>query len=262
MNGPSQVSDHTQFDSRGLEKGRLASVYVDNISHTTVTFDYPYSEKYSRLKNDTTDPEGASQTKSEMEALVERICQEGIAAGMPSFQTEYAIRELLMNATQYAGTREPCEQITRVGIEWIVDANESDPCLILAISNPVPALFNPAKYSNTPFSELVGDDNQGHVNLLTLPGFVKPGTLLTYRWNTPAEETITCKLSYYNENDPDQPHLKEEATPSIRIAVSKSNNLGSTLPYSTEQFLQDVADRAPTTQVTARCVIGPSPKET
>jgi hypothetical protein len=258
MNGPSEVNGPRKVgsDSVDLRNACLAGVEVGRISWNRASFGYPFSAKYTRLEGSKL----ADDTKRAIEDVVSRIIGKGKDTLNAEYLTELVLTELVRNASQYAGVDQDSTRTNHVEIEWIVDANENDPCLILAISNSTPCLFNPAKYSNTPFDDLPLENNQGHLNLLAIPGMVKPGTHLTYRWETTSSEVITCSMSYFGENDPDLPEIKEEATPAIRITVSKCNSGGATIPYSTEQFLQDIADGLPTTRVTATCVIGRVPE--
>ena len=254
MDGPGSVNGPRKVvsDSVGLTNARPAGVEVGRISWNRASFDYPFSAKYTRLEGSKI----ADDTKRAIEDVVSRIIGEADDALNTPNHMEFVLSELVRNASQYAGVEQGSARTNHVDIEWIVDANESDPCLILAVSNSTPYLFNPAKYSNTPFEEIPLDDNQGHLNLLAIPGMVQPGTQLTYRWETTSSEAITCKMSYFGENDPDRPKTHEVATPSIRITVSKYDSRGAPSPYSTEQFLRDVANGLPTTRVTATCVIG------
>jgi hypothetical protein len=254
MNGPSEVNGPRKVgsDSVDLTNARLAGFEVGRISWNRASFDYPFSAKYTRLEGSKL----ADDTKRAIEDVVSRIIGKAIDTLNTTDHTEFVLTELVRNASQYAGVDQDTTRTNHVEIEWIADANENEPCLILAISNSTPCLFNPAKYSNTPFEDLPLDNNQGHLNLLAIPGMVKPGTHLTYRWETKTSEVITCAMSYFEENDTDRPEIHEVATPAIRITVSKRNSGGATIPYPTEQFLQDVAQGLPTARVTVTCVIG------
>ena len=249
MIGPSHENTTT------VDTARLSSYRAGKISWNTLVLDYPFSEKYTRLETITDNSGAAARTKTQIEEVIERICQDCIRIGIDAFATRWALVELLTNATQYAGVTEGEDRRTLVSLEWVLDEIESDPCLILAVSNTIPTLFNPAKYSNTSFTETLGENNQGHMNLVFLVGKMKEGCSLSYQWKTPIGEGIRCALSLYRETDPDRPEAKDEFSPPMRITASKYDSRGDAVPYLTEQFLRDV-NKVPTTEVTATCIIG------
>ena len=249
MIGPSHENTTT------VDTARLSSYRAGKISWNTLVLDYPFSEKYTRLETIADNSGAAARTKAQIEEVIERICQDSIRCGIDAFATRWALVELLTNATQYAGVTEGEDRRTLVSLEWVLDEIESDPCLILAVSNTIPTLFNPAKYSNTSFTETLGENNQGHMNLVFLVGKMKEGCSLSYQWKTPIGEGIRCALSLYRETDPDRPEAKDEFSPPMRITASKYDSRGDAVPYLTEQFLRDV-NKVPTTEVTATCIIG------
>jgi hypothetical protein len=249
------MTSPSQENVKSLDSGRLTSHHVGKISVNRIGFDYPFSEKYTRLETVTENSEAAARTKAQIEEVIERICQDSSRCGIDTFATQWALVELLTNATQYAGVPEGSDRRAYVDFESVLDENESDPCLIIAVSNSVPTLFNPAKYSNTSYAETLGENDQGHINLTFLVGKLKDGCSLSYRWTTPNGESIRCALSRYEESDPDRPETKDEYSPPMKITASKCDAFGRAVPYSTEQFL-NVVDKVPTTEVTATYILG------
>jgi hypothetical protein len=262
MNGPSTVAEartnNIASDRKEFDGGSLSSLKVGKSSRDTLRFDYRFlGKKYTELKSVETQSELALETEARTTDFIEIGCLKGNAIGINDFRTRWVSTELGNNAFAHCGVGEHSREIPQVELELVVTQNENDVSLILAFSNSIPSLFNPAKYANTGHEKLPPDYHQGHMGLTSLIGMVKPGTFLTYRWDTASSEVITCKMSYFEENDPDRPELPEEtATPAIRLTVTKCNNRGSDLPYSTEQFLQDVATGLPTTRVTVTAIIG------
>jgi len=120
--------------------------------------------------------------------------------------------------------------------------------LTIAVSNPVPKLFNPAQYCNLPleefFSAREGGSN-GHSAVTVFVGYLTPGNKLYYLWDLPDGGRIVSSVSEC-ASDPDSTDIMYPLT----VEVSRYDGDGREVPYSIEEFRNDVAAGLETQTVT------------
>ena len=167
------------------------------------------------------------------------------------------ITELLQNATQYGKISDQADCAGLIRVKWQFSPDSEDDCLTLAISNPATKLFNPAKYCNLKIEEYlscVADGSNGHAAVSTLVAYLGCGRALCYLWDLTDGGKIVCSLSAINPEAADaaaaEITIPDDIVMPVKVSVSKYSNDGDSMPYTTDEFLRDVASGLRTETVT------------
>ena len=225
--------------------------------------DYPFAAGYQDLGSveDAPDGEGALVSDSSsaehlsaqlvrqsIEAGIAELIAQGEKFGFPRGRCEWIVTELLQNATQYGALSAQSANAGLVRFAWNFEGNADSATLTIAVSNPVPKLFNPAQYCNLPMEEFVltlESGNNGHSAVPVFVGYLTPGHKLYYLWDLPDGGRIVGSVSDCASN----PESADVMYP-LTLEVSRYDQDGGEVPYSIEQFHQDVATGLETQTVT------------
>jgi anti-sigma regulatory factor (Ser/Thr protein kinase) len=196
--------------------------------------------------------------RSRLIGYVDEIIAEASGAEINEQKAKWAVTELLTNATQYARLSENNDRAGLIRLEWRITRDKSAPSLALAISNPCPTLFDPTRYalmSIADFYSMEPSTTNGHLGTIALVGYLQPHSHLSYVWELPNEERISCALQLIQESDSDKPLNFEEIMKPVRVGVAKFGPHNEPLSYSREDFYRDVQNGLRTRTVSVSCII-------
>ena len=209
----------------------------------------------------------ASLLREKINAQIQGITSVISAYPALAFRAEWALTELLTNATQYGRLTPETPRVGLVRLAWEVAHEPAGPTLALAVSNPCYRMFNPGLYPLSTLSELISLNSQScnaHMGTITLLGYLHSGTCLSYVWHTSTGEVIKVGLSPMQEDSSSEQLVDERTSEpteeppmsNITIQAEKYSETNDLLPYSFEEFLADVEKGLPVQSLTVACVIG------
>jgi hypothetical protein len=204
----------------------------------------------------------AAQLKSRFDDVIKGFVTNAHSVGLSEFASEYVISELLQNATQYGRCSPGSDGPGLVSVKWDIGTYENTPHCIISVSNPVLAIFNPARYCNMTeedFERSVLEGGNCHVGASSLIGFLKSGESLRYLWIMSNGERIVCEMSELSESDvaSNQDSLNSNFVNRAKLSFTKYSNEGAPLPYSEDDFNRDVANKLAASTVTVSGVFAP-----
>jgi hypothetical protein len=195
--------------------------------------------------------------------LLSTIEQAGKQVGFNDYKSCNIASELLQNATHYGALSDEVKSAGLIGIEWNFEKRGEDPVLELAISNPVPNLFNPARYLNIPFEEFLEcnerDGTNGHLATGNLVGYICEGEKLRFNWVLRDGGSIVCELSRIVEDEASavgeemgeaEINIDSLLMNPAKVEVFKYDQQGKAMDYSTDDFLRDITGKLKTETVT------------
>lgn len=205
-----------------------------------------------RLQECPEDQQLAQQTRGLIEAGIAAIIEQGEALGFHSARTWRILTELLQNATAYGALSETINCAGLVRLAWEFNDTPGGPTLTVAVSNPIPRLFNPARYCNIPFEQycsIAEQGGSGHVAVSLFVGFLTEGQKLHYLWDMPDGYRVVCRLGRCaaGESEADTDEILMNPA---RIGVSKYDKHDREVPYSLYDFLHDIDAGVPAEAVT------------
>lgn len=232
--------------------------------------DYPFPSGYQGLGTEsappqgkhsvtaasppTTEPLSAQSVRQSIEAAIAELISQGESFGFSRGRCEWIITELLQNATQYGALSVRSQHAGLVRFSWEFDGGADSATLTVAVSNPVPKLFNPAQYCNLSMDEFISileGSTNGHSAVPIFVGYLAPGHKLYYLWDLSDGGRIVCCLSEC-ATTPDSAELMYP----LSMEVSRYDRDGGVVTYSIERFRQDVAAGLATETVTVAGVFG------
>lgn len=251
----------------------------EHFSSGDVWIDYPFAVPLAKLAGAAIEPCESASAREEMEQQeavryqisehVKGIVAEASERGISDHDVEWALTELILNATQY-GSLLPIESqseqqskgppvVGLVRVEWDFNKDLSDPCLRISVSNPVKNLFDPSYYPRMSpdeyLEQILSAECNTHAGLLTLMGKVKLHTGLSYLWELQDGGRIRCSM--FRLSDTEAGELKDLQQMPVRLSVGRYDEDNQPLTYNEDQFMSDVADHAlKVDSVTISCVFG------
>lgn len=221
--------------------------------------DYPYNSGYQGIGGENAlrgrDPHGQIRersTRENIERVVAAITASGDQCGFTPERTRWILTELLQNATTHGALSDTIDYAGLLRVAWRFESEGATKNLTIAVSNPVPRLFNPARYCNLSMEEFCAIAEQGgsgHVAVSVCAGYLSKGHKLHYLWDLPGGSRIECRLAAYELDDPSAPSEENTVLP-MQVEVSKYDPADEELPYTLEQFLSDVQAEQQTEAVT------------
>jgi hypothetical protein len=197
-------------------------------------------------------PVWEQEARAQIEAGVTAIVEQGLAYGFESARAWMIFTELLQNATAYGALSESVAYAGLIRLAWEFDDTPAGATLTVAVSNPIPRLFNPAKYCNISVEEycnIAEQGGSGHVAVSLFVGFLADGQKLHYLWDLPDGSRIVCRLRGSSMADSEVPSDEILLNPA-EIEVAKYDHHDREVPYSLDGFLRDVEAGLPTESVT------------
>jgi|GEM_PF-3309943 len=195
--------------------------------------------------------------------LLSTIEQAGKQVGFNDYKSCNIASELLQNATHYGALSDEVKSAGLIGVEWNFEKRGENPVLELAISNPVPALFNPARYLNIPFDEFFEctqrDCTNGHLATCNLVGYLCEGEKLRFHWVLRDGGSIVCELSRIVEDEASavgeemgeaEVNIDSLLMNPAKVEVFKYDQQGKAIDFSMDDFLRDIAGKLETETVT------------
>lgn len=197
-------------------------------------------------------PAWEHEARARIEAGVAAIIEQGVAYGFESARVWRILTELLQNATVYGALSESVTCAGLIRLAWEFDDTPAGATLTVAVSNPIPRLFNPAKYCNIPIEEycnIAELGGSGHAAVSVCVGYLAAGQKLHYLWDLPDGSRIVCRLRDCPLEDSEVTSDSLLMNPA-EIEVSKYDSCDREVLYSVDDFLRDVETGLPTESVT------------
>jgi len=222
---------------------------------------YPFEVSCVALDRDTRFPDLATSAKTHLDLHVRSIVEQATNFGVEEGRAEWALRELLTNATQYGALSEQDKFAGMIRLEWLLDHENERPVLSLAAANPCLTLFDPSRFARMEIADFYAMDNtssNGHIGTIALMSYLQEGTKLTYLWEMADGERVKLTMELIPENAPDRPANYDDLMKPTRVEVFKFDSNNQPVPYSFEQFQRDIEEKVAAESVTVSCVIAGS----
>ena len=222
---------------------------------------YPFEVSCVALDRDTRFPDLATSAKTHLDLHVRSIVEQATNFGVEEGRAEWAVRELLTNATQYGASNEHTRSAGMIRLEWFLDHENGRPVLSLAVANPCLVPFDPSRFARMEIADFYSMDNtssNGHVGTIALMSYLQEGTKLTYLWEMSDGERVKLTMELIPENAPDRPANYDDLMKPTRVEVFKFDSNNQPAPYSFNQFRRDIEDKVAAESVTVSCVIAGS----
>jgi hypothetical protein len=271
--GTGQLPNGSAFEL-SVSEAEVASIPVWDLgaargAQGDMWLDYPHELGFQGIggentKVDRATPEGRASVEALQEHNVREQIEAGIAAimdkgeqyGFGRWRVWRILTELLQNATAHGALSESVKYAGLVRLAWEFGTSQDGGALTVAVSNPIPRLFNPAKYCNISFEEfdvIAEAGGSGHVAVGVLVGYLAEGHKLHYLWDLADGSRIVCRLGASASGD-SEVELDGLILNPATVEVSKYSVDNSELPYSLEGFLRDVEAGLTTEAVTVAAV--------
>ena len=222
---------------------------------------YPFEVSCVALDRDTRFPDLATSAKTHLDLHVRSIVEQATNFGVEEGRAEWAVSELLTNATQYGALSEQDKFAGMIRLEWLLDHENERPVLSLAVANPCFTLFDPSRFARMEIADFYAMDNtssNGHIGTIALMSYLQEGTKLTYLWEMADGERVKLTMELIPENAPDRPANYDDLMKPTRVEVFKYDSNNQPVPYSFEQFQRDIEEKVAAESVTVSCVIAGS----
>ena len=237
---------------------------VPDVQKGELWITYPFEVSCVSLDQDTRYPDLAAAAKMQLDLHVRSIVEQATSCGVEQTRAEWALRELLTNATQYGASSEQDKSAGMIRLEWLLDHENGEPVLSLAVANPCLALFDPSRFARMEVADFYAMDNtssNGHIGTIALISYLQEGTKLTYLWEMADGERVKLTMELIPETAADRPANYDDLMKPTRVDVFKFDSTNKLVPYSFEQFQRDIEEKVAAESVTVSCVIagrGPS----
>ncbi|MEY4669581.1 MAG: hypothetical protein RL518_2280 [Pseudomonadota bacterium] len=257
------------FDLSAATNVKLEDIWSEpalQLQHGELWISYPFEERYDGLDHKSRHPDLATVAKTQIDLHLTSIVDQAVSFGMRDFTVRWAAGELLTNATQYGALSEMNAAAGLIRLEWRLDRDETGPMFAVAVANPCIRLFDPSRFArmeSVDFFAMENSSTNGHLFTIGLLSYLKENTKLTYLWEMANGERMKLTMERIPEDAPDRPANYDELMKPTRVEVFKFDPSNQPIPYSFEEFQQDVANGVGTESVTISCVVsdGENPRD-
>lgn len=226
--------------------------------HGELWITYPFEEGCNSLDKNSRYPELATSAQHRIALHLSSIVEQATDFGIQQVRAEWTLRELVTNATQYGALSETNSSAGIVRLEWFLDRDDAGPMISLAVANPCVRLFDPSRFARMEIADFYAMENtssNGHVGTIALLSYLKEGTKLTYLWDMANGDRVKLTMELLAENAPDRPENYDALMKPTRVEVFKFDATHQPVPYSFEQFQQEIEAKVQAESVTVSCVV-------